>query len=234
MIRNTSFLPYLLMGLFLLGASQAGVAAEKPGFQLQDEPGKHLDVVYNGTTVGRYMYDLDLSSEDRRHETYKPFLHVMNPSGEQPITKGAGGRFTHHRGIFRGWAKLQLDGKRYDTWHMKNVVQEHLRFTEKKTTPEQASFTSVIRFRTDDGKVPNTRAPSNSQGNYRPVRGNRCGGNLLRLNLPFRQAKASSGLGAVARHQMPSKPNPVTIAPKPCNTTLGPSSNPIPAIHRPA
>jgi len=129
------------------------VAADEPRFELQNEQGKHLDVKHAGDLVGRYMYDLDLADDETRHETYKPYLHVFNPSGTQPITKGAGGKYTHHRGIFRGWAKLTLNGKRFDTWHMKNVVQEHLRFEDLQSNADAASFTSVIRFRTDDGKT---------------------------------------------------------------------------------
>lgn len=152
MTKLTFFFSALLLGSVLPAPSLIS-AADDSAFQLKDTEGKHLDVVYQGKPIGRYMYDLDLSSGDRRHETYKPYLHVFNPSGEQPITKGAGGQYTHHRGIFRGWSKLLFDGKRYDTWHMKNVVQEHLRFEEKLANSDKATFTSVIRFRTDDGKT---------------------------------------------------------------------------------
>lgn len=116
--------------------------------ELKDTPNQHLDVVQDGTLVARYMYALDLSNGDTRHETYKPFLHVFDPQGETQITKGPGGRFTHHRGVFRGWSRLTLGDARYDTWHMKGVVQKHVEFTEK----EGASFTSLISYQTDDGK----------------------------------------------------------------------------------
>lgn len=152
MTKLTTLYTTLLLGIVFPFTSWV-TAADGPAFQLKDAKGDHLDVVYRGKPIRRFMYALDLSSGDRRHETYKPYLHVFNPSGEQPITKGAGGQYTHHRGIFRGWSKLQLEGKRFDTWHMKNVVQEHLRFEEMKAQKDKATFTSVIRFRTDDGKT---------------------------------------------------------------------------------
>ncbi|TWT62778.1 DUF6807 family protein [Rubinisphaera italica] len=157
MTNTKHFLQFLMLMSIVYSGTVSEVSADdkslSTGFQLQDIEGDHLDVTYNGKPVGRYMYDLDLSSDEKRHETYKPFLHVMNPTGEAPITKGAGGQFTHHRGIFRGWAKLKLNNEQYDTWHMKKVVQKHVRFTGNQSNAEEAAFTSVILYRTDDGKA---------------------------------------------------------------------------------
>ena len=85
----------------------------------KDTKGKHLDVIQNGKVIARYMYAHDPSSKESRHETYKPYLHVMSPDGKTPITKGAGGQFTHHRGIFLGWNRIGFKKKSYDLWHMK-------------------------------------------------------------------------------------------------------------------
>ena len=83
-------------------------------FELKDTEGKYLDILYQGRIVGRYMYEYDRSSKERLQETYKPFLHIFDPKGKAPITKGAGGRYTHHRGLFIGWSKIDLQGTRYD------------------------------------------------------------------------------------------------------------------------
>ena len=64
------------------------------------------------------MYAHDVSTPERRLETYKPYLHVFDADGTAPITKGAGGDFTHHRGIFIGWNKISVGGKTMDRWHM--------------------------------------------------------------------------------------------------------------------
>jgi hypothetical protein len=147
------------LGLILLASpmfSAAVFSAAVPeamaaDFALRVEDGKSTTVLQEGKPIARYVYALDLSNAETRHETYKPFLHLMNAAGDAPITKGPGGRFTHHRGVFRGWSKLRLNGKTYDTWHMKGNVQAHLEFAEAEADDEQATLTSLIRFRTDEG-----------------------------------------------------------------------------------
>jgi mono/diheme cytochrome c family protein/glucose/arabinose dehydrogenase len=73
--------------------------AESAGFAFQDKAGEHLEVLSGGKIVARYMYAHDVSTPARQAETYKPYLHVFDAAGAGPITKGAGGSFTHHRGI---------------------------------------------------------------------------------------------------------------------------------------
>ncbi len=60
-----------------------------------------------------------------REATYKVYTHVMDFEGAVPITKGAGGKYTHHRGLFIGWSDTLLGGEDYDTWHMSNCFQRH-------------------------------------------------------------------------------------------------------------
>lgn len=63
-----------------------------------------------------------------------------------PITKGAGGSFTHHRGIFVGWNKLNVAGKGYDRWHMKGGEQVHRKFLEQTASEGSATFTSLVEW----------------------------------------------------------------------------------------
>ena len=79
------------------------------GFSLNDHTNQHTDILLDRKIAGRYMYAYDNSTDDRLHETYKPYLHVFNVDGTTPITKGPGGLFTHHRGIFIGWNKIQFN-----------------------------------------------------------------------------------------------------------------------------
>ena len=118
-------------------------------FSLKDTPGDHLDILSGGKIVGRYMYGHDVSSSERRVETYKPWLHVFDAEGAGPITKGPGGEFPHHRGIFLGWNKMTVAGKGYDRWHMKGGDQVHQKFAVQKAGPDGASFTSVVRWMGD-------------------------------------------------------------------------------------
>ncbi len=134
-------------------AAIAVVAEEGPakkGFTLQEKDGEHLDVLLDGRTAARYMIAYDKSSPERLHETYKPYLHVFDAEGKRPITKGAGGKFTHHRGIFIGFSKLGFKGKRYDRWHMRSGEIVHEKFLAKESGPDEATITSLTHWLDDD------------------------------------------------------------------------------------
>jgi len=81
-------------------------------------PNEAVDVAQDGKVVARFMMAHDVSTPDKRLETYKPYLHVYDPSGALRLTKGPGFNFTHHRGIMIGFMKITVDGKTYDRWHM--------------------------------------------------------------------------------------------------------------------
>jgi hypothetical protein len=82
-----------------------GPAPSATGFCFKDTAGEYLDVYLDGRAVARYMYANDSSTPQQANETFKPFLHVFDAEGKGTITKGPGGSFTHHRGIFFGWRK---------------------------------------------------------------------------------------------------------------------------------
>lgn len=136
----------------LLALSGAALAADGKGFELQDKQGEHLDVLLDGRLAARYMYAHDASTPQRRDETYKPYLHVFDAEGQKPITKGPGGQFTHHRGIFIGWNKIGFEGKRYDRWHMTKGEIVHQKFVKQQAGPEQATITSLTHWNDEAGK----------------------------------------------------------------------------------
>jgi hypothetical protein len=104
----------------------------------------HVDVSNGGKVVARLMMANDLSTPELHHDTYKPYLHVFDPSGETRLTKGPGFQFTHHRGIFLGFSKIAYDGKSYDRWHMKGGDQ-----VVTKVTPGDNAFTAQIDWQGD-------------------------------------------------------------------------------------
>lgn len=136
--------------LFAAATAPSLPAAE--GFAIKDETGKHLDVLSGGKVVARYMYAYDKSTPAKLLETYKPYLHVFDAEGNAPITKGPGGAFTHHRGIYIGWSKITFNGKSYDRWHMKGGEQVHQSFTAQKADATQAAFTSLVHWNDEAGK----------------------------------------------------------------------------------
>jgi len=144
--RRTLFAAALVLALGWAGAARAD-------FALKDTPGDHMDVLLNGKPVARYMYAHDTSTDQRHHETYKPYLHILDPSDGQPITKGPGGKYTHHRGIFIGWNKLGVGGKSYDFWHMSGGDIVHQKFLKQDAGADAARLTSLAHWLTKDGKV---------------------------------------------------------------------------------
>ena len=152
------------------GADKAAPKAEKPpatavktpppgpapsdkGFCFKDTAGEYLDVYLDGRAVARYMYANDTSTPQRSNETFKPFLHVFDAAGKDTITKGPGGDFTHHRGIFFGWKKIDFEGKQYNLWEMGGNRQIHQKFLDQKAAADQASFTSLVAWKLADGKT---------------------------------------------------------------------------------
>jgi hypothetical protein len=140
--------PLLLLATTCIHAA----STSDTGFALHDEPGKYLDVLLDGRPVARYMYQFDNSTPQRFHETYKPYLHVFDADGKAPITKGPGGEFSHHRGIFIGWNKIVFQGKVYDRWHMAGGAIVHRKFLDETADSNQASFTSLTTWDGPDRK----------------------------------------------------------------------------------
>ena len=120
----------------------------------KDAAGSHLDILHGGKPLVRYMYRYDPSTPESRHDTYKVFHHVMDEDGEQEITKGPGGKFTHHRGIFIGWSRLGHGGKRYDLWHMRGkAAQVHREFLKQEAGEKASVLSTRINWLTDGETV---------------------------------------------------------------------------------
>lgn len=142
-----NFKPHLIAAVLLGMLGPDLLAAETLAFE--HEIDEHFDVLVNGKVAVRYMHAHDTSTGERTHETYKPYLHVFDAEGKAPITKGAGGQFTHHRGIFIGWNKIGFDGETHDRWHMKGGEIVHQEFTRKEITEDAATFTSRTLWMAD-------------------------------------------------------------------------------------
>ena len=118
-----------------------------------DEAAGTSDLMHGDKSVIRYMFAYDNSSKDKIHDTYKVFHHVFGPKSGDVITKGAGGKFTHHRGMFVGWNKTSFgDKKQYDFWHCKNGAHlRHIKFIEQTADANGGSMTSEIHWNDPDG-----------------------------------------------------------------------------------
>ncbi|MES2594322.1 MAG: DUF6807 family protein [Verrucomicrobiota bacterium] len=129
-----------MKSLFLL----LSLASSSLAFEITVAEKDHVAIANEGKVVAKLMMANDLSTPEKHHETYKPYLHVFDSSGATRLTKGPGFNFTHHRGIFLGFSKIAYNGKSYDRWHMKNGDQVVI-----KVTPGENSFTAAIDWQGD-------------------------------------------------------------------------------------
>jgi len=127
-------------------ADEKAKAAPPRAFAVKDAERDHLDVLFAGRPVVRYMYAFDTSTPQRAHETYKVYHHVFDGAGEKLLTKGPGGQYTHHRGVFLGFSRLRAGDGRGDYWHMKNVTQRHQRMLEALAGPVLARHTASVQW----------------------------------------------------------------------------------------
>jgi len=81
----------------------------------------------NGPILAVFCEPYDKSTPSRQDATFKTFTQVFDPEGEELVTKGLGGKFPHHRGLFYGFMKTTYAGGVVDTWHCKDGV--HLNLT---------------------------------------------------------------------------------------------------------
>ena len=130
----------------------AGKTKPEQRFSFRDTAGKHLDVALKSKPVTRYMYARDTSTDAAKHETYKVYNHVFDEAGKKLLTKGAGGKFTHHRGIFIGFSRTGANGRSFDTWHMKGVTQIHRKFAGRAAGPVLARYTALINWNEGEDK----------------------------------------------------------------------------------
>jgi hypothetical protein len=130
------------------------VAAEV--FKWQEPAEDHIDLTFDGKPALRYvMPKIDDSSPERRNETFKPFHHVWSPDGDTLLTKGPGGLFPHHRGIFYGFNKITYgDGKQCDTWHCTGkAYQSHEEVLKAETKLDLAWHQTAIDWHGQDGEA---------------------------------------------------------------------------------
>ena len=144
------------ISFFLPVLTIAFAAADE--FSWQDTGGQHLDLKLGDRLVVRYQYEpIDESTPERRHDTYKPFHHVFDWEGKETITKGPGGKFPHHRGIYYGFSRCSYtdqSGKTFskiDTWHCRKAHQVHREIMQTRADADSASMTSLIAWISDEG-----------------------------------------------------------------------------------
>jgi hypothetical protein len=140
----------LVLFLALAGSLQA---ADDTFSWVDDADHKTCELRLGDQPVVRYMYAYDPSSKESLHDTYKVYHHVFGPGTGERITKGPGGEFTHHRGLYVAWNKTGYEGKSSDFWHCTNGDhQKHVRFVDRSANGERGAMTCEIHWADKDGK----------------------------------------------------------------------------------
>ena len=150
---HSSFLLFLIFY-----SSSWGKSSE---FSWSTTAGKYTDLFKGKKKIARYVHERMVPTD--RERTYKPFHHVYDEKGENFLTKGPGGKYSHHRGIYFGFSKCSaLDGAgnkvSVDTWHCKRGYQTHEKFISQVVDDQHASHTVEIAWRVDDGTIFATEA----------------------------------------------------------------------------
>jgi hypothetical protein len=97
---------------------------------------------------------LDRSTPERIGETYKAYHHLFDPRGEQLVTKGPGGLYPHHRGLFYGFNKISYGQQQADVWHCANgEFQAHVRELSADVGPVYGRHRVQIDWHGQDGQV---------------------------------------------------------------------------------
>jgi hypothetical protein len=124
-------LPALKANASLVLDVKIGPGASKPSrvFSWHDTPGQFIELRYGPRqkrdeqrpVLRCVCHPFNDSTKEKREETFKVYHHLYEPSGKAIITKGPGGLYTHHRGLFYGFKATyeDADGKKVtaDTWH---------------------------------------------------------------------------------------------------------------------
>ncbi len=134
----------------------AAPVPEAPSFAWEDTPQDNALLSFDDRPVLRYMYaPLDTSSPQVREETYKVFHHLYNPAGTRPLTKGPGGLFSHHRGLFYGFNRItDAQGRSADTWHCSgDAHQSHQEFLAEEAGPVLGRHTVVVGWHGHGGEM---------------------------------------------------------------------------------
>jgi hypothetical protein len=140
-LRELHFvLPQIKAGetLELTATFQTTAHVSNTGFSRFQKSDEYNELRYQDRPVLRYMHQpFDSSSKEKRDLTYKVYHHLFDPAGEKPVTKGPGGLFPHHRGLFYGFNRIGYgDGKKADVWHCTgDAYQDHEKFLAEETGP---------------------------------------------------------------------------------------------------
>ncbi len=85
-----------------------------PRFRFEQPGEGQRDLYFGDSPVYRYVTGYDPA---RHEETFRTFHHLHHFGGDGFLTKGPGGLYSHHRGVFLGWNQIRDGDRTWDFWH---------------------------------------------------------------------------------------------------------------------
>ena len=125
-------------------------AADAFAWEMVDHQSEQLH--RNGLPV--MQYEFPVHSMDDIEGARKPYHHVFDPAGGEKITKGVGGLFSHHRGIYFGYNVITVEGydRNIDVWHSNNGERtEHEEVLERFEGPVMGGHRVRILWKDHQG-----------------------------------------------------------------------------------
>lgn len=100
------------------------------------------------------QYEFPIFDPENLEETKKPFHHVYGPGSGELITKGAGGLYSHHRGIFYGYSRVEIYDDVYDMWHANSGERtEHIDFISEFSGPVFGGHIAEIHWKDPNDRI---------------------------------------------------------------------------------
>lgn len=118
-----------------------------------EQVGDHSNrLVHNGQPL--LQYEHPVFDPDNVEETKKAFHHVFSPVSDEIITKGPGGLFSHHRGIFFGYNQVSIGDRVLDFWHANDgEYLAHTRYLDEFEGPVFGGHIAQINWTAPDDEV---------------------------------------------------------------------------------
>ena len=132
--------------------SAAGDSGNETAFRFEDGDG-YRELHFGEQPVYRHVHGY---SAERHEATFKSFHHLHHFGGEGFITKGPGGLYSHHRGIFLGWNQVRVLEQEWDFWQSPNgETQRHRAYAPEReqTGPVFGRAASHTDWKDPDGNV---------------------------------------------------------------------------------
>ncbi|MFN0197407.1 MAG: DUF6807 family protein, partial [Planctomycetaceae bacterium] len=151
-VRSIAVCCLVMLTSWLGMATMPGHADDKADFHWDDQTPGELLLLRGDQPVLQYQYAYDPSTPEKLHDTYKVYHHLFGPGSNRLITKGPGGLYTHHRGLYIGWNKTEVDGQTYDFWHCTNGAHlRHAKILDQSADEDGGSITTEIHWNDAEG-----------------------------------------------------------------------------------